>query len=143
MQKGDPVKFLNNQNELSEVCEFIESVEGSFCRVKKEDDEVLRLHKDRVRLVGEEVKKVEIPEDEALDPWNNLPDDGEVWVKENRFNDTTVCETVAVIMPGQGEYVSVNTYNGIAKKVMRYPLKNYDALVKRMSRKQYVKQERP
>ena len=143
MNVGDKVKFLNNQNELGEECELKEDL-GTYCRIEKPNGEILRIFKDRLRSSDTaDNKKLEVKEGEKLDPWSNLPDDGEVWVKGNRFNDTTVCETVAIIMPRQGEYLSINTYNGIAKKVMNYPLKNYSALVKRMNRKEYVKQERP
>lgn len=79
----------------------------------------------------------------AFDPWDGLPDGSEVWVKSNRFNETKVCETIAIIRPDSNEYQSINTYDGTAKKVMKYPLGDKEKLIKKMIRKGYIKQDKP
>jgi len=145
------IKFKNNDGEISEeICELVET-DGDVCRIKRPSGEMIRIFKDRVFPVDEmktesnekKEEKDDSEEDIAFDPWGDLPDDGEVWVKSNSFNDTTICETIAVILPGENVYRSINTYNGVAKKIMEYPIKNASNLRNRMLRKGYERQERP
>jgi hypothetical protein len=128
----EKIRFINNQNELDDsICELIEN-KGDYCRIKKPNGQIIRIFKDRIRPVEEEKEK-------NVSNWNDIKEKGEIWVKSNRFNETTVCETVAIIDPKADHYKSINTYNGKAQKVMIYSMKNYKTLVKRMARKGYEK----
>lgn len=153
------VRFKNNDGVISEeICELVETI-GDVCRIQRPSGEVIRIFSDRIYDVDsapnnqEQVKEKEetivkekVPEPdevEMFDPWDGLPADGEVWIKSNTFNDTTICQTVAIVMPSQNKYRSANTYNGIARKIMEYPIKNINDLHRRMARKGYEQQERP
>lgn len=137
MKEGDRIQYINNQNEVSkEICELVE-LDGDFCRIKRPNGQIIRIFNDRVKPIATE----EGPSVDNKIDWSELPGNGEVWVKSNRFNETTVCETIAIIDPESDSYKSINTYNGKAQKVMVYPMKNYNLLVKRMIRKGYEKKK--
>lgn len=140
MKKGDEVQFINNQNEVdSDICEVIESID-KFCRIKRPNGQIIRIFNDRLRPVTKKEEENSMT-NEDYNPWDNLPTKGEVWIKSNRFNETTICETIAIIDPENNIYKSINTYSGKAQKVMTYPMKNYDALIKRMIRKGYIRKK--
>jgi hypothetical protein len=138
MNVGDPVRFINNQNELDpDECEVVESC-GDYYRLRKPTGQIIRIYKDRVQPINRQEEPTVTENDESVS-WDDIP--GEVWIKSNRFNETTVCETVAIIDPEADHYKSINTYNSKAQKVMVYPMKNYNALVKRMAKKGYKKKK--
>ena len=147
MEKGDKVKFKNNQNEVDDlVCELVE-IKDAFCRIKKPSGEVLRIFSDRVFLADSNEKNVGISdecliESSEFDPWLNLPEGGQVWIKENNGFNSMNCKTFAIVVPSEGFYKSINTYDGTAKKAMEYPMKSIDSLVMKLVRKGYIKSER-
>lgn len=138
------VRFKKNDGEIGdEICELIET-DDDICRIKRPSGEIIRIFKDRVHDIDEKEPNGQQAEVGGLfDPWDSSTDDCEVWSKSNSFNDTTICETIAILYPGKNVYKSVNTYNGVAKKIMEYPIKNINSLRNKMVRKGYEQLERP
>jgi hypothetical protein len=135
------VRYKNNEGEISdEVCQLIER-NGDICRLRRVSGQIFKIYYDRIYELGEEIegtveKKESIGE---FDPWF---DDihAEVWVKSKEFNGM-VCKTYAVISAGQNFYKSINVYNGSAKNVAEYPMRDIEKLRKKLA-KGYAKIER-
>lgn len=139
------VRYKNNQNKISEdICELIEELDDHY-RIKEPNGQILRIFKDRVYPVSDCVGDVtdnhinhDIKSyDFNVESLGELPEGTEIWVKSNRFNETSVCETIAIIYKNKDYYESINTYNGVAKKRVKYSVKDLSKLIKRMTKKGY------
>lgn len=136
MNPGDKVRYLTCKDEISkEVCEVIDEFteDGIKCfRIKKPNDEIMRIYHDRVVSQDAE-KKVEKKDDKDEDKkdvgkldWSTLKENlktlkitanSEIWVSNNSFNhDGINCITVAVL---DKTYRTANIYfaNGMFTKV--------------------------
>lgn len=124
------VRYLNNQNEVSEeLCEMIES-KGKFCRIKTPQGQILRIFNDRIRFIDKAVND------------NTEINSTEQWIKTSRINDSMTCDTIICVNRELGNYLVTNSYNGIDKKSTEYELKDYDKLIKRLIKKGYTRQEK-
>jgi len=138
MKVDDEVFYINNEGTVSdEVCILIEIKKDCY-RIKRPNGEMIRIFPDRV-MPKEESCTMETNE---FDPFADLPNGYEVWVKSNDFNDSVICRTYAIIDPNGAEYRSINTYNGKAHKVMSYVMKDYAALINRLQKRGYKKQNK-
>lgn len=148
MNIGDKCRYIDNNNQLSDVCEIVEQINenGTDCyRIKLPNGEILRLYHDRVVPVDKS-EPVQTPQSSKLDPWSQVPDGdkGEVWIKHSSFNDTTTCQVVAMLDLENMVYKTVNLYNGETKGkgICEYPIKDINKLKKKLDGKNYERQER-
>lgn len=144
------VKFKKNDGSIGdEICELLETI-GDCCRIKRPSGEIIRIYKDRVYDLNDESDDVKNDsgnnnENDKVMPGtltksdfiSSLPEDSEIWIKFNSFNDTTICETIAVVIPSMNVYKSANVYNGVINKIMEYKL-NSDTR-KKLDKKGYEK----
>jgi hypothetical protein len=147
MNPGDKCRYIDHNNQLSEVCEVVEKIieDDKDCyRIKLENGEILRLYHDRVVPVDAESPQEK--SEPSFDPWEQVPegDKGEVWIKYSSFNDTTTCQVVAMIDLNSMVYKTVNLYNGETKGkgVCVYPIKDINKLKKKLDSKNYEPQSR-
>lgn len=148
MDEGETVSYINNQGDISEEeCEVIEDL-GDFLRIKKPSGETIRIFRDRVCKANSKDRSSESKQEkqtmksEEFNPWNGLPSGHEIWSKSPSFSDTVICKIYAIIDPKGSNYKSVNTYDGVAHKIMTYPMKSYDALINKLLKRGYEKETR-
>jgi len=152
MNVDDEVLYINNEGTVSdEICILIEE-NNKYCRIKRPNGEIIRIFPDRVmprNMQGDHHRNTDITNDKEhdntndskkFDPFDSLSHGCEVWVKSNNFSDSVICLTYAIIDPNGNSYQSVNTYNGVAKKVMSYSMKNYQSLINKLKKRGYTQE---
>lgn len=140
MNVGDNIKFLNNSGEIDECICVILEINGDHCRVKRPNGEIFRIFHDRM-IPAEKTSEEMVDMSEEFDPNDGLAKNEEIWVKHNSFSDTVICITYAIIDPKGSSYKSINTYNGVAKKIMEYSMKSYTGLINKLLKRGYEKQD--
>jgi hypothetical protein len=133
LTKETKVKFINNSGNIDDIeCKIVEELED-IVRLEKPDGEIFRIYKDRV--IYEQKCN-----DSIFNPWENMPEDIEVYVKTNMFSLTTSCKTIAIVHKTWSHYISCNTYNGkLGGKQVEYNIKEYEQLNDKLIKKGYEK----
>ena len=150
LHENDKVRYLTFKNQVSdEICTIIEICDnGKTVRLKKPNEEIMRIHHDRIRpLEG----KIEMKNDKAdknddtkkIDPWSGI-NNGEVWIKQSKFSDTITLKSFVVINLDNNTYKSMNTYNDKFSNagIKEFKLKNYESHVSKLEKKGYKKLNR-
>lgn len=146
VQENDKVRYLSFKNQISdEICSVVELCDnGKTIRLKKPNGEIMRIHHDRIRSLEKETQKSEPKSKEKdtnkFDPWEGVTE-GEVWLKQSKFNDSVILKSFTIINTGNNTYKSINIYNDKFNNagIKDYKLDNYKSLTSKLEKKGYKK----
>jgi hypothetical protein len=143
LHEKDEVRYLTHKNLISdEICTVIELCDnGKTVRLKKPNGEMIKLYHDRIRSANSNNDKQIVEyDDKKFNPWHGLTN-GEVWIKQSKFNDTIIMKSYTIIDLDNNTYKSINTYDDKFSNVgiKDYNIKNKDSLISKLEKKGYHK----
>jgi hypothetical protein len=147
----DKVRYLTHNNKISDEECIIKEIcdNGKTVKLKKPNDEIMRIYYDRIRPLNDVDKKtdkadskaaVKTSTDKKFDPWSEISN-GEVWVKQSKFSTSIVMKSFVIINLDNNTYRSVNAYNDKFSNagVKDYKLDNQKSLESKLEKKGYKK----
>ncbi len=138
---GEKVRFLTHNNEIStEICIIAEICNDNTVKLKKPNGEMMRIFSDRIRPVEMKTISKQSVNNEKFDPWAEI-DDGEVWLKQSKFNSSIVMKSYTIINLSKQTYRSVNVYNDKISNIniKDFKLENCEKLTAKLAKKGYKK----
>lgn len=147
----DKVRYLTHNNKISDEECVIEEIcdNGKTVKLKKSNDEIIRIYYDRIRPLNDIDKKNDLKTDlknttskvsEKFDPWSEI-NNGEVWVKQSKFSASIIMKSFTIINLDNNTYRSVNSYNDKFSNagIKDYKLDNQKTLESKLEKKGYKK----
>jgi hypothetical protein len=145
LHAGDQVRYLTHKNLISdEICDVIEICDsGKTVRLKKPNNEIIKIYHDRVRSSNSANNDKQMHDNKKFNPWQGLTN-GEVWIKQSKFNNTIILKSYTIINSDNNTYKSINTYDDKFNNtdIKDFNIKNKDSLISKLEKKGYIKTDK-